>query len=1141
LSSAENDKNHDGEIDSTAIGARLKNYRQTLLAKDRLALADALSSEINKIKFSQTDALFVGLRERVPAHWTELVSSIILTGWNSSQRAQLDQNSTSEDFWASLLDGFAHPLLNGRVDSWKASMDEGDRHDRNDSKLAKLESTLRLVWDVTSSQTRPVASMLAQRQVVTAALQLVRELVGGGLVKASLQALPVSGVVNGPEMRVCLFLANNDALLNLNDASWQKIESLSEDEFLKLLWYLVLLEKSAAQATRLPAAPSPSEADLKKQVADVKACLGALNIPIAVEPAVAALPGLIESFARSYFDPYKNVDRFRDHLYECMNRHYEHKNIRKPIYKSPYTAIIQASGVGKSKLIVELGNTVPVIYVSFSQATGTGFPRRTVGLVNHFEFGFAGAPFHPDLPALRLCGIFIAGFRCLMANNCSPSAFIAAQDIASSYGSKGVWYSNHEVDKIDGMTLSDACSLLVEEANKLAHQWQRDVGDGQPPCMILAVDEARELLNVITDKSSDAKGRSGSEQTTNRFRLVRNALQVLAVAVSKTKLRIFSVFTDTSSRISNFIPTSQADPSRRAADPYLPLKLHKPFWLVLNSDIFYESNFEKAHAKSSVAAIARTALSAADLLVVHFSKFCMYRIGRPLWTSLVYKSYNDDVEFAAIKLLGGKSFIDRAAYKPSVPEALAVLSARVPISLQAYGHLSADLPAQHMRLITGVSEDRELVFSEYGPEPVLAAASEDFMTNYDNFKPSDLLQVLRYQLSWGMVDTGGIGERMVALQYILARDRALASSISVDESFPLISVKDLLLHLHSDSVSSLARASKMKSQSVESDMEAFLSGKTSFSQFIDVKYTPCVEDLLDAFLLGAAIICRPGQAGVDLVIPVMLPPSGSESAVEQSFSSQAKLSTDRSFKKIPGVFQDSSAIVFDGLDKSAMQKKDPYFGSIADMRKNWRAKTSMTSKLLSETADANVYQSLLERMSCICINSKNSDENSASESDKISPDFAHFCDVAGTWGNASWSKPFVSIKHVLHSAKASLRPMPHNASTPLRHGLILKGFDEDKQPCLQSGLAAAMLQVVDTVANPCLTAEDNIGSRLASAIILTAVHKLDDHCDVIGGMSSIVLKAQESPGEPRNAKTKSQSLGSNSKPRKTTTRKIKKS
>ena len=267
LSSAENDKNHDGEIYSAAIDERLKSYRQTLLAKDCLALADALSSEIYKIKFSQTDALFVGLRERVPAHWTELVSSIILTGWNSSQRAQLDQNSTSEDFWASLLDGFAHPLLNGRVDScrnWKASMDEGDRHDRNDSELAKLESTLRLVWDVTSSQTRPVASMLAQRQVVTAALQLVRELVGGGLVKASLQALPVSDVVNRPEMRVCLFLANNDALLNLNDASWQKIESLSQDEFFKLYLDLVLLEKSAAQATRLPAAPSPSEADLKK-------------------------------------------------------------------------------------------------------------------------------------------------------------------------------------------------------------------------------------------------------------------------------------------------------------------------------------------------------------------------------------------------------------------------------------------------------------------------------------------------------------------------------------------------------------------------------------------------------------------------------------------------------------------------------------------------------------------------------------------------------------------------------------------------------------------------------------------------------------------------------------------------------------
>jgi hypothetical protein len=76
-----------------------------------------------------------------------------------------------------------------------------------------------------------------------------------------------------------------------------------------------------------------------------------------------------------------------------------------------------------------------------------------------------------------------------------------------------------------------------------------------------------------------------------------------------------------------------------------------------------------------------------------------------------------------------------------------------------------------MRIVTGVSADHALIFSEYGPEPVLAAASALLM-GLDSYRPSLILEDLRVQMTNGMVDAGAIGERMAAFQYILARDRA---------------------------------------------------------------------------------------------------------------------------------------------------------------------------------------------------------------------------------------------------------------------------------------------------------------------------------------------------------------------------------
>jgi hypothetical protein len=110
-------------------------------------------------------------------------------------------------------------------------------------------------------------------------------------------------------------------------------------------------------------------------------------------------------------------------------------------------------------------------------------------------------------------------------------------------------------------------------------------------------------------------------------------------------------------------------------------------------NIFYQRLLQ-SQSKS----LASSAPSASDVLAMHFTKAVMFGLGRPLWQSLKFESVNEAISFAKSKLLC-VSHVDPSKHIPSVAQMLAVLSVRVPFTVQAYGELSESLPAQHMRLV----------------------------------------------------------------------------------------------------------------------------------------------------------------------------------------------------------------------------------------------------------------------------------------------------------------------------------------------------------------------------------------------------------------------------------------------------------
>ena len=72
-----------------------------------------------------------------------------------------------------------------------------------------------------------------------------------------------------------------------------------------------------------------------------------------------------------------------------------------------------------------------------------------------------------------------------------------------------------------------------------------------------------------------------------------------------------------------------------------------------------------------------------------------------------------------------------------------------------------------------------------------------------------------------------------------------------------------------------------------------------------------------------------------------------------------------------------------------------------------------------------------------------------------------------------------------------------------QYGLVLEGFDDSKQKCLASdgdvpydtirssvSIADALMQVVNTVGNPCITAGDTIGDRFVAACAIDMKYML---------------------------------------------------
>jgi hypothetical protein len=218
---------------------------------------------------------------------------------------------------------------------------------------------------------------------------------------------------------------------------------------------------------------------------------------------------------------------------------------------------------------------------------------------------------------------------------------------------------------------------------------------------------------------------------------------------------------------------------------------------------------------------------------------------------------------------------------------------------------AADLVASRLRWVVGCDRKRTYLLTTYPSEPVLAeAAFRLLFTKTENDRDADkilkrILNVVAAEVEKGDYDVGGDGELVGRLLCTLSSMRCantaglLARRHALELTYPEINIDtmlpsargDPLLYSHRPTpVTTFLRclfadiwveAIKHVSPNIWQTLENSYVNFSHFTEEIchkDAHDSLTVEGLLALYFRGCAIQCRQGQAGIDMVIPMVVLP-----------------------------------------------------------------------------------------------------------------------------------------------------------------------------------------------------------------------------------------------------------------------------
>jgi hypothetical protein len=645
-----------------------------------------------------------------------------------------------------------------------------------------------------------------------------------------------------------------------------------------------------------------------------------------------------KGFETTYIDPYQLAKYNASRIVKNMEEYLEDRRR----YVAPCTCLVTGSMMGKSRLIKEMTGMVPAIFVCARETSAFGgFPPATPEIMEWFQKGALSVT--PDknelkrdatgenaISTLQYSLFFVSTFRTL-------ADYLTRPDFLKKYEVET--YASHNDYSWTWNFFADIKDKGGEHEGEIAQFWREVVTDVmaegrdhftigaaieyykhkyQPAAtlayaalksslstvgynidndftLLLVFDEARQFCQLAAEDGAilrddadifrhskpSSESNANSKDTISGFRALKRAMRLLCFGNPVTAIRTFGLFTDTTSRITNFQPLPGEDRSLRELQVELGTagKEHfKPLIYFTTIDA-YSRLYNTCASVENVADPER---------LVNF--------GRAGWRDMFIihtrRSLNLAAETAGIKLINavGRDTAEKswAPYPTSHAEfikLLAVLAPRICLTAGAYSLQANELVASHMAVLLKTDDQRHYLRMFYPSEPLLAEGAARLLLSYGW---SQSLRVLEHYIQAGVVDAGFRGELLTKIVCLMAMDEVhiMTKSIFAAEFFFRFSrpvpVSDFLNHLISlDGIANKPENCSAKTVAEyilanhhpeidHAKVDRFLSsGYVFFSHFTRVLDTLDIATVVQNFNRGAAIMCKPCNPDFDHFIPVV--------------------------------------------------------------------------------------------------------------------------------------------------------------------------------------------------------------------------------------------------------------------------------
>ena len=422
-------------------------------------------------------------------------------------------------------------------------------------------------------------------------------------------------------------------------------------------------------------------------------------------------------FGLPFRDPNDNLRKFEQMVLATISN--PHKEQCKDEHYWNYIPVVQSSGYGKTRMLLELGQTSNdflATYWCLRSPDHDGMPRSTIAAQTFLRA-------LTNMTPLDVSGVLINVFE-----QATKRAMTWGEAPSEFWRRNRPQYLDRQLDNLWGPILdpsSSSSSSSIPLTSNEEGATTMTTASGKP--LVLIIDEARWLL------SQKIQGRS-------LFRFMQSAAREIC--------HLALVFVDTVSKISNFAPTAVDVSSSRVPNAETSLiewKIRNPVLAVCSIDL-------------NSSAISNTGKFDADRAL---------KLGRPLWGDY---SLVERISVAEQKLAGRK--VDST----EMLCAIAIMAPRVTSIRPHTGQTASELVASHLATCVGISQDRSCISAIYISEPVLAEAAA--RTWYQGDRLVGALQMLRSAVRQGLVNSGAAGERVFPIVACIVKDMLVRATIS---------------------------------------------------------------------------------------------------------------------------------------------------------------------------------------------------------------------------------------------------------------------------------------------------------------------------------------------------------------------------